>query len=221
MSACLYLLGPCHIRWVLVGSCPFCLCLLSTFPICLHLLDANPHLPLPVGSPSVSASWVHVTIYLCLLECVPPICLSMADMSLCPLLPVGYESLPASSVCWVHVPICLCLLDVYSSHLLPVGCMAPCIPACWARGLSYPSVGCAPSSVFTCRVPASACWVSLLICLNMSGPCVCLLGTCLLLSSWLGMGLSLCRPTGRMGGRARGQPSGDGEGGRRERKGTW
>lgn len=39
----------------LLGCVPFCLCLLSTCPICLHLLDASPHLPLPVGSPSVSA----------------------------------------------------------------------------------------------------------------------------------------------------------------------
>lgn len=80
------LVGSMSHSWV---SCPFCLCLLSTFPICLHLLDASPHLPLPVGSPSVSACWVHVTIYLCLLECVPPICLSMVGESL------------STSACWV------------------------------------------------------------------------------------------------------------------------
>ena len=146
----------------------------------------------------------------------------MVDMSPCPLLPVGYESLPASSVCWVHVPICLCPSDVYSSHLLPVGCMALCIPACWARGLSYPSIGCAPSSVFTCREPASACWVSLLICLNMSGPCVCLLGTCLLLSNWLGIwGFPSAGPQGGWGGGPEGSPPAMRRVGEREEGWAW
>lgn len=149
-------------------------------PICLCLL--GPHLSLAVGymSPSVLACWICV-----------PVCLSMLGMSLCPPLPVRYESPPASacrylspfvsacwicvlptSACWACVHPFLCLLDAHLHLSLSVG------------GLSLP-VGC------------------------LSAP-----------QQLRGMGLSLCRPTGdaegslqAMGtGEERGKERGEGVG---------
>lgn len=91
----------------------------------------------------------------------------------------------------------LCLLGAPLYLPLHVGCLP--LP-----------VGCPSLSASACWVPASAGWVSFFICFYMLDACLCLLGTYLLLSNWVGMGLSLCRPTGRIGWRARGQPSGSG-----------
>lgn len=68
--------------------------------------------------------------------------------------------------------------------------------------------------------PSSACWMPTFICLYLLGACLCLWGAYLLLSSCVGMGLSLCRPTGdaegslqAMGtGEERGKERGEGVG---------
>lgn len=145
-------------------------------PICLCLL--GPHLSLAVGymSPSVFACWICV-----------PVCLSMLGMSLCPPLPVRYESPPASACKY----------------------LSPSVSTCWI-----------------CVLPTSACWA----CVHSS---LCLLDAHLHLSLSVG-GLSL--PVGCLSAPqqlhwhgafplqahrgCRGQPSGNGDGGR-ERKGTW
>ncbi|XP_057161358.1 ribosomal protein S6 kinase alpha-1 isoform X2 [Ursus arctos] len=165
--------------------------------------------------PSVSACWVPIC--LCLLSSCPLLSLPVGYMPRAPL-PVRYGSPPASALLrpCPHLSLLVgCVL-----FLPPLaGYVSLSIPACWARVPSHLCLIDAHLHLSSLWMPASAYWVSLSICLYTLDACLCALGTCLPLSSCVGIRLSLCRPTGRMmGERARGQPSGNGEGGKRGRE---
>lgn len=182
-------------------------------------------LPVEYVSPSVSTCWMQppsvsacwVPICLCLLSSCPLLSLPVGYMPRAPL-PVRYGSPPASALLrpCPHLSLLVgCVL-----FLPPLaGYVSLSIPACWARVPSHLCLINAHLHLSSLWMPASAYGVSPSICLYTLDACLCALGTCLPLSSCVGIRLSLCRPTGRMmGERARGQPSGNGEGGKRGRE---